>query len=449
MPRRLACAGPAVCVLLAAACSGFASDDPLPERPGRFRGVPTSGPERPDRFRGVPTSGPEWPGRFRGVPTSVTDSIPPAPATLLRAEADDGRRSAQLGVRPEGGNTSVRTTVRAYLLDDLRIQWSGVEATFGVEGAVELDHSRPGPFGPLEVRGRFDLNSTWRQAVLAGDGTNRDDYLATFDVDPFYLANLYVTFETPGLTWQVGKFPSPAAAAFRKELGLGLFNSGLDAPFVHTEIVDRREIGVGLGKRHGSWGWKFAVTNGEEDLDTNSAKASMLLLELGSREGRLFKLFGKVQDGIRSEAFKAPASYAGFGVYAGRPQRVRFAFEATVDTHGLYRDYTGPITWPTSIYHRDVYDGGDPIWGYGAHVVFRRDRGPWQACLSYGEYYPDHIGLPEHDEPVKRFLLSARRAFRGDGSFYWMLILENERPDEDWQKGDRPVAAAMGVEVSF
>ena len=108
-----------------------------------------------------------------------------------------------------------------------------------------------------------------------------------------------------------------------------------------------------------------------------------------------------------------------------------------------------PIPWPTSIYHRDVYDRGKPIWGYGAHVVFRWDRGPWKTYVSYGEYYPDHIGEPMHDEPVKRFLVSARRAFLEDGSLYWMLILENDRPDEPWQVDDVPVAAAMGVEVLF
>lgn len=336
--------------------------------------------------------------------------------------------------------TQIGAEVSAYCLYDLRIFWSGCEATFGVEADAEFTHERPYSGGTLEVAGRFHLNQPRGEKVY-NIGGDREYYLARFEVDPFEIAELYFTIETPRLTWRLGKIPNPV----REETGLDLFNSGLDDTFLYTEVLPRRETGLTFGQRKETWGWTLGMVNGEENLDTNSSKAGVLVFEFGRRDGARAKLFGRIQDGIGSEEMKSYANYAGAGLYLGAEGGWRVSLEAVYDHHGFRRVYdyeTYGIPWPLDLYRRNhpdtyVYSAGlgrgRPIGGLGAHVSLHREGDPWQTFISYGGYHPESIGDPYHDAPTRRFVLEFRREVGEKSRVSGLVILENERPLESWQ----------------
>jgi hypothetical protein len=323
-----------------------------------------------------------------------------------------------------GGSLEIGGALRAFYSNDQRIAWSGVETTFGGEGDLRALFTMPDGDWTFRARSEFFLNEPTGNTILSDPVRNlyRDDYI----VPAFQVFQLALEAEYGDWLIRVGKIRSPLGSNV-----VPIFTNSLsDAPFLQTEIIGFTETGVFVRWHPGPWSIDLGVSNGEENLDTNSSKA--LIARLGIDQPRWSAaVWGKFQDGIGSEEMKQFNSFVGFDASV-RTGNWTFYGEAAVDQHGLYRDPNAGNLQEfnsLSLYGLDAYRGFDePIYGAGfdAGAVYRYSR--LMMNWNYGIYFPQHIGIPTQDAPVHRGLVKCSWDLTRRLQFYAALIFENSRP---------------------
>lgn len=334
-------------------------------------------------------------------------------------------------------------TVRSFLKLDQRIAWSGVESTFAAEGVLRPKFERRGTRGVWRAQGEFFLNQP--MGTMLSDPV-RDLYHDNFVTRPFDIFQLALEWETDEWLIRFGRVVTPLG---RYPVPM-LTNALLDAPFLRTEVLGFTETGALIRWRPGIWSFDLGLSNGEETLDTNSTKA--LLARAGFDWRSIgFGLWLKAHDGTGSEQQKTFGSRYGFDA-SFRLRRWTIYAEGIVDEHGLYRgDADPPTLRPRSLYHRDVYRGRRaPVWGGGFHLGAMLRLADFWIDWNYGVYWPERIGVPSHDEPIRRALvkLTWRLAPRFD--VFGVAIAENSRPQPFIELyNNTPRAVLLGMKLEF
>jgi len=392
----------------------------------------------------------------REPPASPDAFMPPAlpvddPEPFLPDLEPEAVAPAERGVHfylDEGGSwpamdVGLDFLVRAFYVNDQRLEFSGMEETFGVEGALAPVIARRLGDWNAAVVGDFFFNQPFDDNQLA-DTAQRRSYLANFNRDPFEISNLFLQFERGNWRFTAGKFETP----FGRRYFPLLSNERFDAPFIRTEAIEWRETGIAIRYRRGPLVGDVALTNGGEDKDTNSSKALVARLGL---EGDGWALGGSVkqQDGQGSEAQKQFNNHVGVD-FLLRRNRWIISGEAIYDEYGFRKPGFDPndITWPRSIYFRDwFYKLDTPITGVGYYIDLGYEGPRWTVSLNYGEFYPKEIGFDRHDQVNRRGIVKALFRIAPGLQAYGVAIIENEgykAQDGRPRKGEAVLVGIMG-----
>jgi len=311
---------------------------------------------------------------------------------------------------------------RGYYLNDQRVYWSGQEATFGVEGVFAPRFAHRTGEWLVGLDCEFYLNQPFNRNRLA-DTAERRSYLANFDIEPFEISKLNIEMSRGDLTLKIGKMETPFGRTW-----FPLYtNARTDAPFIRTEAIRWRETGV-LGRyKFGCLVTDVALTNGCEDLDTNSSKALVARVGLESEWGALGGSVKK-QDGIGSEGQKQYNNHMGVDAML-RFGRFILSAEAIADQYGFTRPGFDPldVTWGRSLYYRDLNNpAGGSIGGVGYYINLGYVGERTMVNLNYGEYYPEDVGVPQHDEVNRRGIVKVAYAFSAHLQSYSVLMIESD-----------------------
>jgi len=346
---------------------------------------------RPILSTGTPWAGEELRAGVRPLP-AIERCEYPQPLERLRPPAAPPRRSSLLD------HCELDAAVRGYYLNDQRIEWSGQECSFGAEAVLAPVFRHCWDGWQTTVEAEFYLNQPFNRNILV-DTPERASYAANFEVDTVEISKLFISFRRGDLLLGIGKMTTPFG-----RVHFPLFsNARLDAPFIRTEAILWRETGVLLRYAPCPFVADVALTNGSEDLDTNSSKA--LVTRLGVEcPAWSVGVSLKTQDGIGSEGQKQFNNHLGMDfMLRGGPWT--FSGEVIHDEYGFRRPGFDPldITWGRSIYYRDRNLGlYEPITGVGYYLNLGYCGSCWDASLNYGEYHPQQLGDPRHDTPNRR-----------------------------------------------
>lgn len=334
---------------------------------------------------------------------------------------------------------NIGSIFRSYFVNDQRIQWSGVEASFGVEAAVRADIQRKIKAGNIRVFSEVFFNQPFDQNILKDE--RREKYIPNFEVTPCSIAQLYIGITKGNFSFALGK----KETNFGKNYSLPLVNSYFAQPFIRTEAILRYETGLFLAYNPGILDFSLAVINGGEEMDTNSSKGGIIRLGLKGKNWAL-GVSAKGQDGIGSENQKQYKNHAGLDlmIQAGH---FRFSAEIIYDEYGFRKEYKEEdIFWKRSLYYRDVfYKHETPVTGIGGYVNVQYEKPGWFVEANYGEYYPEEIGHPFHDDPIKRAIIKLRVRLAPDFHFFCMGLFENKRQKEELFKGASDFAFSLGL----
>ena len=317
--------------------------------------------------------------------------------------------------------------LRGFYRNDQRIEWSGVEDTFGAEAVLRGRWERQNGPWSLAAQGELFLNLPNGQSILSDP--QRDLYRANFTVPTLQVFELFAEAQYGDWAVRLGRFATPMG---RYESPM-LTNSLIDAPFLRTEVIGFVETGVLVSWHPDIWSFDVGVTNGEPDLDTNSSKA--LIARAGVDIGRWTSgVWIKAQDGISSEQQKRFNSFVGFDAKY-RFDRFTIYSEGAIDEHGLFRDLDregNPLALaPRSLYGRDVFKSfRQAIHGAGFDVGVIWTCRRFTVDLNYGLYIPEQIGLPYHDEPIHRALAKVMFEVAPRMHLFTVGIVENNRPQQ-------------------
>jgi hypothetical protein len=334
---------------------------------------------------------------------------------------------------------------RGYYLNDQRIQWSGLESTFAVEGVLSpVFKHREGDW-ETSVEGEFYLNQPNDRNILL-DTPERQSYAANFDIPPWQISQLFIRCRYDDLTVMLGKIPTPFGRTY-----FPLYtNSRMDAPFIRTECIDWWETGLLVRYQPGWFIADVAITNGGTDRDTNSSKA------LVSRVGIETPAFAagasiKIQDGVGSDEDKQFDNYAGLDImYRFGPWTL--SGEAIYDQYGFRQPGFDPndIYWGRSLYYRDNnYAPGVADWGVGYYVNLGYEDDRWGLTLNYGEFYPQRTGDPSQDVTIRRGLVKVSYRFTPHLLTYNMLLRETDIADAQDNRPRQGLAILTGLQYTF
>ena len=224
-------------------------------------------------------------------------------------------------------------------------------------------------------------------------------------------------------TFKIGKFVTPFGRYY-----FPLYtNSRMDAPFIRTEIIDWRETGILAHYKSGYFVGDIALTDGGENIGTNSEKA---LIARAGLESDWWAVGCSVKKGggNGSENEKEFDNYAGVDMMC-RNGPFQLSSECIYNQYGFGRPGFNPldITWIKSIYYRDVSSGqqGVPCTGVGYYVNLDYAGGPWNTTLDYGDFYPLYTGTAPNQRVEHRGLAKVAYRFAEPLQVYSILILEN------------------------
>jgi len=311
---------------------------------------------------------------------------------------------------------------RGYYLNDQRVQWSGLEGTFGIEAIVTpaIECSCGG--WEMAVEGEFYLNQPFDRNVLATT-PELASYQGNFEVDTIEISQLVLSVRRDNVLVAAGKMVTPFG---RAHFPLRT-NARLDAPFIRTESILWRETGVLIRYQPGWFVADLALVNGAEDRDTNSSKGVISRVGIEA-ENWCLGASVKWQDGIGSDDQKAFNNHVGMDCMVRRG-RFTLSGEAIYDEYGFRRAGFDPldITWGRSIYCRDLnYRPFEPITGVGYYVSLGFEGDRWESCLNYGEFYPQELGHPQHDVTNRRGILKAVYHCTDHLQVYSIVMIEND-----------------------
>ncbi len=339
---------------------------------------------------------------------------------------------------------NLKINLKSYYKNDQRIYWSGLESTFLNEGNINIKFSdKIGKF-TVETDGEFFLNQPYGNNILTDDV--RSDYLPSFKINTFEISKLYIAFKKKNLSLKFGKFKTPFGKA---NYQLFLNNHNIFSPFIRSEAILWRETGISLNYRAGFLSFDIAIVNGEEEGDTNSSKAGILRIGLESSKVKM-GISVKAQDGIGSEDQKEYKNHVGIDFFVKIHRKIYIYGEAIYDQYGFHRqiDYE-KIYWDISYYYRDIfYKYKTPIEGIGGYFGLHYSSNSSMFDLIYGEYYPQKIGNPYHDEPVKRAIIKYSYKIK-NLLIFSSLLFENKRPCESWRCGEKGLAFLIGIDFGY
>ena len=383
----------------------------------------------------IPSSGIVFPA---GTPAptyndaTFAPNTPPLPRRIAVTAAD-------------GTTWDLGVLARGYYINDQRIQWSGMEATFATEGILASSIKHTYGFWETSIEGQFYLNQPYGPNMLE-DNVERQSYAANFEIPPFEIDQLYVRCRNGDWSLLVGKFPTP----FGRTYFLIDTNSHVDAPLIRTESIGWRETGALLHYEPGWFVADFAVTNGDPDRADNSSK---FVVGRAGLQGENYAAGASVKwgDGVGSDGQKEYDNHAGIDAMY-RFGHFTLSGEAIYDQYGFKHPGFDPddIFWGRSIYYRDLYNpSGGPITGVGYYLDlgYREER--WYLGLNYGEFYPEYIGNPLQDVNIRRGLLKFNYWFTPQLQSFNMLLLETSGQIAQLGLPRNGVAVLTGLQFTF
>ncbi|MFC2155257.1 hypothetical protein ACFLRB_02040 [Acidobacteriota bacterium] len=343
----------------------------------------------------------------------------------------------------DSSSMNIGSIFRSYYLNDQRIQWSGVEATFGVEAALTADIQRKIKGGNVGVFSEVFLNQPFDQNILTDE--RREKYIPNFQVNTCEIAQLFIGVRKGSFSAALGK----KETNFGKHYSLPLLNSFVAQPFIRTETILRYETGLFIDYAPGILDFSLAIINGSQGMDTNSSKAGIIRLGLKGKNWAL-GVSAKAQDGIGSENQKIYKNHAGLDLMV-KTGHFRFSAEVIYDEYGFRKEYKEEnIFWKRSLYYRDVfYKYETPVTGIGGYAGLQYETRKWLVEVNYGEYYPEEIGFPFHDDPIKRGVAKLRISLATGFHLFCMGLFENDRPAEELFKGASGIAFLLGLQYQI
>ncbi|MFC1806895.1 coiled-coil domain-containing protein [Candidatus Omnitrophota bacterium] len=345
----------------------------------------------------------------------------------------------------------VGTLLRSYYINDQRINWSGQEATFAVEGVFSPWVESEGDWGRMKVGGDFFLNQRFGRNLLRHNNI-LDTYSENFQVDTFEIDRLSIELEKWGFTLRAGKVATPFGRYY-----FPLFtNARSIGPFIRTESINWRESGVFLTYKYNYLVLDLGHVNGEAQKDTNSDKANMGRLGFEGKNWAI-GISGKLQDGIGSGGQKEYNNHAGADIMIRLHPALILSGEVIYDEYGFRNDFNiNNIDWPRSLYYRDIYySRNEPLDGIGAYLNLGYRDGGWLIDFNYGEYHPDKVGISHNDLIRKRGLLNIAydSDFLPGFRLFSAVMVENDIKDSELEalarQGQKGFAATAGAQYKF
>ncbi|MGD2093124.1 MAG: hypothetical protein PVH61_43585 [Candidatus Aminicenantes bacterium] len=337
----------------------------------------------------------------------------------------------------------IEALFRAHMLNDQRLQWSGLETTFGVESVLSANIQKKLKKGTLAVVVQLFINQPFDKNILADD--SRQKYLQNFEIDTVEVKQLYIQFSRGNFSIGLGKH----ASIFGKDHTIGFSNAFFDYPFIRNEAVLNFETGLFISYAPGIFTFDIAVVNGSENMDTNSSKGGMARIGLKGKNW-CFGISAKAQDGIGSEWQKQYKNHAGVD-FMFKIGALRIAAEVIYDEYGFHRQYSiDDVFWGRSYYYRDIfYKHKTPITGVGGYLDLQYETSKFLLELNYGEYHPKEIGHPYHDDPIKRALIKLRLKLADGFHIFGVGLLENQREKEPLFQGASDYGILVGCQYSL
>jgi hypothetical protein len=338
------------------------------------------------------------------------------------------------------------SAVRAYYLNDQRVQWSGMESVFGAAAILAPQITREYPWGVTAVKSEFMIRQPFGKRNLALSDSNIAKYAPYFDVNTLETSQMYIHISKNNtLSIDIGKIKTPFG---RTEYPV-LWDWRFDAPFIRSsELILYRETGVMISYTPEFFSLEVAAVNGEGEKDTNSGKAVIARVGTGKNKNWEFGLSGKWHDGIGSEYDKTYNNYLGVDFKVRLHPKFVLSGEITYDQHG-YHQKKGEENGTTSLYYREIYVNGNSIYGIGGYLDLGYKDDHWNVHFNYGEYYPEKVGNPYHDDPIKRLLINVVYRILPEVQVFATGLLENERSIEDWRKQQSPYGYWFGLQYTF
>ncbi len=369
------------------------------------------------------SSAPSWPGQTFVPPATNFNAQMPA-GEMLPVPMSGPPLTGWPATSPGTGDYRYHFDgqARGYYLNDQRIEFTGVEASFAVEGVLEGGISQRVNDWDVCVESQFFLSQPFGKNVYANSPL-RQSFAQNYDIEPLEISQLYIGARNGDFYLALGRFVTP----FGRFYFPNYRNNFDDSPFIRSEAILFRETGLVMQWDPGIWVCTAAVTNGSFQQDTNSSKA--LVARVGiDQPWYAIGASVKWQDGNGSEEQKV------YNNHAGCDAMVRFgnwtlSSEAIYDQYGLRRPGTAlnDITWGRSLYFRDLNNGYHiPITGFGYYVNLGYEGPQWSLMFNYGEFYPEDIGDIRHDNPTRRGLIKASRHWTPNLETYGVVMLEND-----------------------
>ena len=333
---------------------------------------------------------------------------------------------------------------RGFYFNDQRIEWTGQEETFGVEGAFAGAFRRQFNSWSAKLETEFFINQPYDRNILV-DTPERVSHRGNFEFDTFEISQFYFEFARGDFAFSVGKRLSQFGR-FYYPLHT---NQQFDAPFIRTESINLRETGLQLNYTPGFWDITLAVVNGSEDLDTNSSKAGIARVGVNRDWGALGASV-KWQDGIGSESQKLRNNHVGVDAMVRRG-RWTLSGEVIYDEYGFRREFDPlDITWGRSIYNREQFFEGGLLNGVGYYVNLGYVSDRWTTNLSFGSFTPNvFTGDNIHDQVTNRGIVKAIRHFGKGLDLISTVIIENDVENAQAARTRRGVLVYSGLEYRF
>ncbi len=311
----------------------------------------------------------------------------------------------------------------------------------GVLGGAILRHCGAWQLG---LQTELFLNQPFDRNILV-DTPERVSYLGNFDFDPIQINQLYVEATRGDWAISLGKRWTPFGR-FYFPLNTNEF---VDAPFIRNEVIAFRETGLQVDFTPGIWELTAALTNGNEDRDTNSSKAG--IARIGINRG--WFVFGgsvKWQDGVGSEGQKYRDNQIGLDAMVCRG-RWSLSGEVAYDEYGFRRVFDPlDITWRRSIYNRDQFPGVGRLRGIGYYVNLNYCGELWTTVLNYGSYTPLlFTGDAIHDRTTQRGYAKLIRHLTPGVDGIATLLLENDVPIAQAARERDGLYYYVGLEYQF
>jgi len=300
----------------------------------------------------------------------------------------------------------------SYYLNDQRIQWSGMEATFGVEASLKTDIVRRLGKGNLNVFSEIRFNQPFDDNKLVDK--LRSKYIQNFEIKSFDLSRLFIGYNSGAMGFYLGK----KKTNFGRDNLIHLFNSDFDLPFIRTESILLRETGFFIFMGKGVLDLSLSIVNGGPEMDTNSSKAG--IVRVGIKTNAFAAgVSAKFQDGVGSEDQKEFKNHIGFDMLF-KSGKFQLSGEFIYDQYGFRKEYDSDnIFWKRSLYDRDIfYKSETPITGLGGYIDVQYNTRSFILNINYGEFYPEKIGVPSHDEPVRRGIVKTIYKFKNGVKFF-------------------------------